>query len=85
MLRDAGLLHTVADADRAHGDVLAAFDLVQRARELGTQSGVLDYLLVRLTTELEDFDGALRLYDELRLHDHNTVDTLALKGSILNN
>lgn len=82
-LHDAGSLYAAADADRAHGDVLAAFDRVQRGRELGTRSAPLDYLLVRLTTELGDYDRALRLYDELRLQDHDAVDSLTLKGRIL--
>ena len=83
ILRDAGLLLATADADRAHGDVLAAFDLLQRGRELGTCSPQLDYLVVRLTTELGDYDGALRLYDELELEAHDAVDSLALRGRIL--
>jgi adenylate cyclase len=83
VLRDPGLLYAAADADRAQGNVLAAFDLVQQGREQGTRSQALDYLLVRLTTELGDYDGAMRLYDHLRLHDHDAVDLLALKGRIL--
>lgn len=83
ILGDAGLLFATADGDRAHGDVLAAFDLVQRGREQGTRSPSLDYLLVRLTTELGDYDGALRLYDELGLASHDALDSLALKGRIL--
>lgn len=83
VLRDAGMLHATADADRAQGNVLAAFDLVQRGRQLGTRSPALDYLLVRLMTELGDVDGALHLYDQLGLQDHDAVDSLTLKGRIL--
>lgn len=83
VLRDPAVLHATADADRARGNVLAAFDLVQQGREQGTRSQALDYLLVRLTTELGDYDGALRLYDHLQLYDHDVVDLLALKGRIL--
>lgn len=83
VLRDAGLLRANADAYLAQGNVLAAFDLVRQGREQGTRSQALDYLLVRLTTELGDYDGALRLYEEMRLQDHDVVDLLALKGRIL--
>lgn len=83
VLHDARLLYAAADADRAQGNVLAAFDLVQQGRAQGTHSEALDYLLVRLMTELGDYDGALRLYDQLRLDEHDTVDLLALKGRIL--
>lgn len=83
LLNDPGLLLATADADRAKGDVLAAFDLVRRGRDLGTRSPRLDYLLVRLTTELGDYDGALALHGELGLGLHGGVDSLALKGRIL--
>lgn len=83
VLRDAALLHATAKSYLAQGNVLASFDVVRQGREQGTRSEALDYLLVRLTTELGDYDGALHLYEQLRLHEHDTVDILALKGRIL--
>lgn len=83
VLGDAGLLYATADAYLAQGNVLAAFDLVRLGRGQGTRSQALDYLLVRLTTELGNYDEALRLFDDMRLDDHHGVDLLALKGRIL--
>lgn len=83
VLSDAAALFAAADKNRANGDVLAAFDLVQRGRRLGVRSPQLDYLLVRLTTELGDYDGALHLYESLDLAGQGTVDAVTLKGRIL--
>ncbi|WP_430386070.1 TRAFs-binding domain-containing protein [Blastomonas fulva] len=83
ILSDPDMLFAAAQVDRANGDVLAAFDLVRRGKDLGTRSIALDYLLTRLMTELGDFEGALELYDALGLAEHGTVDSLSLKGRIL--
>lgn len=65
----------------ARGDLLAAYDEVQRAKELG-QTG-LDYLEVLTLARLGDTAHAQRLYRDYKIGEMGGVDALSLKARLL--
>jgi adenylate cyclase len=65
----------------ARGDLLAAYDEVQRAKELGKTG--LEYLEVLTLARLGDTEHAQRLYQDYRIDEMSGVDALSLKARLL--
>jgi class 3 adenylate cyclase len=68
-------------ASIARGDLLTAYDLVQRKADLASPE--LDYLRVLILARLGDTERALQLYDAYGLGERTDADALALKARLL--